>query len=253
MMRPRSLAALSAFVLLLGACSKIAGNSADSEPAAQSAPPTPMATATASASVAADPKAPPPPPVLSPTAAPLPPSAPFVDVPPEPHAQNAPAPTPTATATGKAYAVPKTISPAPRPASEPAKPKGAADLESKLDDGLQSSPAPSLGVKKVVVAANNHFTCSSTERRDNVAAIAEPRGARISIVGQGPCPGEVHDWSAQISERRVEVHGTHGTASKCKCAGTGELVLRGLDPGTYDINVNGGFDRPIATRIVVSQ
>lgn len=149
---------------------------------------------------------------------------------------------------------PKAIEPAPRPApttspphaSKPAKPK--AD-----DDGLHATPAPSLGVKKVAVLANNHYTCSSTEKRDNVAAFAEPRGARISIVGQGPCPGEVHDWSAQVTQARVDVQGTHGAASKCRCAGSGELVLRGLEPGTYDIAVNGGFDRPIATRITVLQ
>lgn len=108
-------------------------------------------------------------------------------------------------------------------------------------------------MKKVAVLANNHYTCSSTEKRDNVAAIPEPRGARISIVGQGPCPGEVHDWSAQVTQQRVDVHGTHGSASKCRCAGSGELVLRGLEPGTYDVAVNGGFDRPIATRITILQ
>jgi len=242
MMRPRAvitsgIAGLAVLGLLANACSK-----ADTT-ASQSAPPESSAAATPTAATpppAFDPNAPPPPPTASPTAtATTVPSAPVVVVPPEePNAAPSQAAKPRAIA----------------PAARPAPPKAYKPSDGKFDDdGLHSTPAPSLGVKKIGVSANNHFTCTSTEKRDNVAAISEPRGARISIIGQGPCQGEVHDWSAQVSERRVEVQGTHGTASKCRCVGSGELVLRGLEPGTYDVAVNGGFDRPIATRITVSQ
>jgi hypothetical protein len=203
----------------------------------------PAATATAAPSASAVPPVFPtaPPPAEEPS--PTPQSAPTAHqtspaAPPKPLARPA-SPAPVATPTA-------TPSPAPEPPAS--KPKVKPD-----DDGLHATPAPSLGVKKVAVLANNHYTCSSPEKRDNVAAFPEPRGARISIVGQGPCPGEVHDWTAQVTQQRVEVQGTHGAASKCRCAGSGELVLRGLDPGTYDIAVNGGFDRPIATRITVLQ
>lgn len=183
------------------------------------------------------------PPVFAPTAAP---PAPVVVIPPE-----EPSPPHATTTLSPQQAPPKAARPAtPSPTTTPHANKPKSQLD---DDGLHATPAPSLGVKKVAVLANNHYTCSSGEKRDNVSAFAEPRGARIAIVGQGPCPGEVHDWSAQVTQQRVEVHGTHGSASKCRCVGSGELVLRGLEPGTYEIAVNGGFDRPIATRITVSQ
>lgn len=216
-------------IALAAACSKADPTATQSQPAA-----------TASASSPATPPVFP----AEPTTAP---SAPVVVAPaeePAPGPQSKPA-TPHAAPPAKTLARP---SPTATPVPRANKPQPKAD-----DDGLHATPAPSLGMKKVAVLANNHYTCSSTEKRDNVAAFAEPRGARIAIVGQGPCPGEVHDWSAQVSQQRVEVHGTHGAASKCKCVGTGELVLRGLEPGTYDIAVNGGFDRPIATRITVLQ
>jgi hypothetical protein len=224
-----------ATIALIAACSK-------SEPASQSTT-EPGATPTAAPSASGVP------PAFAPTV----PPAPVVMAPEEP------SPSPQATTTSAPHqapsppAAPKSLarpSPTttPTPTTSPHANKPKAD-----DDGLHATPAPSLGVKKVAVLANNHYTCSSNEKRDNVAAFAEPRGARISIVGQGPCPGEVHDWSAQVTQARVEVQGTHGSASKCRCVGSGELVLRGLDPGTYEIAVNGGFDRPIATRITVLQ
>lgn len=226
MMRRRLAIAL---IALVAACSKMEKQSAPtaSEPAAQAtaAPAAPSASAI-----------PPSPFATAPETAP---TAPQVAIEPAP----APTTTPNVPRARPQSVTPNAPAPAPKPANKP----------KTDDDGLHSSPAPSLGVKKVAVLANNHYTCSSTEKRDNVAAIAEPRGARISIVGQGPCPGEVHDWSAQVTQQRVEVHGTHGSASKCRCVGSGELVLRGLDPGTYDIAVNGGFDRPIATRITILQ
>jgi hypothetical protein len=228
-----------AILALVAACSKAEKNAAqEAEPAAS-----------ATAAAPAQPPAPQTPPVFAPTA---PPPAPVVIVPPEESATITPqqvSPAPTAAPHSRPSSPPKAVPPSldSKPA---AKPKAPAKGD---DDGLHATPAPSLGVKKVAVLANNHYTCSSTEKRDNVAAIAEPRGARIAIVGQGPCPGEVHDWSAQVTQQRVEVHGTHGAASKCRCVGSGELVLRGLEPGTYDIAVNGGFDRPIATRITVLQ
>lgn len=219
---------------LVAACSKgeqAAGQASKSEPAA-------TATFGGAASASAVP------PVF-----PADPNAAPAVVPPA--EEPSPAPTGNTAHSRPPPPAPKAITPSPAatvgPASQPS-PKPKPD-----DDGLHATPAPSLGVKKVAVLANNHYTCSSTEKRDNVSAMPEPRGARISIVGQGPCPGEVHDWSAQVTQQRVEVHGTHGSASKCRCVGSGELVLRGLDPGTYDIAVNGGFDRPIATRITVLQ
>ena len=93
----------------------------------------------------------------------------------------------------------------------------------------------------------------SADLVDAAREIAEFTGARITITGQGPCPGEVRDWAAEVSASRIDVNATHGTQSRCRCSGTGDLVLRGLDPGTYDVHVNGGFDRPIATRVVVLQ
>jgi len=84
-------------------------------------------------------------------------------------------------------------------------------------------------------------------------ASPEPRGARITIIGQGPCPGDVYDWTANTTETRVDITASHGAANKCRCTGSGDLVLRGLDPGTYDVTVNGGYDRPIATHITVAQ
>jgi hypothetical protein len=215
MMRPRRLAGLFALALA-AACSKAEAPSPSAQPAASAA--------TSEAPTLT-------PPVAEPTAT-----------------ATATTPIPSVETSQPSAVRPSTVpppAPKPKPAYEP-----PADSR---DEGRASTPAPNLGVKKVAVLANNHFTCTSSEKRDNVAAISETRGARISIIGQGPCPGEVHDWSAMVSEGKVEVHGTHGTESKCKCAGTGELVLRGLEPGTYDINVNGGFDRPIATRVVVSQ
>lgn len=140
-------------------------------------------------------------------------------------------PTPTPLAT--------TTPPAPKPVYRPGAP--------------ESTPAPDRGEKKIAVHANNRFACTGGEKRDNVLASPEPHGARITITGQGPCPGEVHDWAADVNASRIEVHATHGAPSKCRCSGTGDLVLRGLDPGTYDVHVNGGFDRPIATRVVVPQ
>jgi hypothetical protein len=216
-------------VAVFAACSK-------SEPTSQNAS-EPAATATATALPSGSGT----PPVYAPTAAP--PPSPVVIAPSE-------EPTPSAPQNVPAQpSPPKLARPAsPAPTATPHANKPQAD-----DDGLHATPAPSLGVKKVAVLANNHYTCSSTEKRDNVAAFAEPRGARISIVGQGPCPGEVHDWSAQVTQARVDVQATHGAASKCRCVGSGELVLRGLEPGTYEIAVNGGFDRPIATRITVLQ
>ncbi len=117
----------------------------------------------------------------------------------------------------------------------------------------ESTPSPDRDAKKVAVHANNRYACSGGERRESVVAAPEPHGARIIITGQGPCPGEVHDWAAEVNASRIEVHAAHGAPSKCRCSGTGDLVLRGLDPGTYDVHVNGGFDRPIATRVVVPQ
>ena len=223
---------------ILAACSK-------SEKAAPSSTsePSPAATATAAPSASGTP------PVYSPTSAPTTaPPAPVVVAPDEAPSPSPKVPQAAPPAAPKSLARPSTPAPTATPTPEPHPNKPKAD-----SDGLGATPAPSLGVKKVAVLANNHYTCSSTEKRDNVAAFAEPRGARISIVGQGPCPGEVHDWNAQVSQQRVEVSGTHGAASKCRCVGSGELVLRGLEPGTYDIAVNGGFDRPIATRITVLQ
>ena len=244
----RSLAAGAIVVGMLAAaaCSK----SEQSAPTAQSVS-EPGATATATAAPgpaqsAATPPVYPPngqPPPPAPTVSPMTP--PQVVIEPPEEANKKPS---HRAAPSMAPKVPATHTASPEPAPKPAKPGYRPD-----DDGLHATPAPSLGVKKVAVLANNHYTCSSTEKRDNVSAFAEPRGARISIVGQGPCPGEVHDWSAQVTQQRVEVHGTHGSAAKCRCMGTGELVLRGLEPGTYDIAVNGGFDRPIATRITVLQ
>jgi hypothetical protein len=209
----------------------------NSEQASQSVP-SPAATETASPSSTAAA----PPPVFAPTTTPPAP----VEIAPAEESS----PTASAAMQPRAPSPPRLSrpsNPAPTQATEPAaKPKPD-------HDGLHATPAPNLGVKKVAVLANNHYTCSSTEKRDNVAAFPEPRGARIAIVGQGPCPGEVHDWSAQVTQQRVEVHGTHGSASKCRCVGSGELVLRGLEPGTYEIAVNGGFDRPIATRITILQ
>lgn len=240
MVRPslaRGAAVALATLALLAACSK------RSEPAAENAPEPAQGAATATPSPAASAAAPGAPPVYSPTAT-APPAAPppVVVVPPD-----------TASLDGPSRAKPPAapgIQPAPTTTPHASKPSPRPKAD---DDGLHATPAPSLGVKKVAVLANNHYTCSSTEKRDNVAAFAEPRGARISIVGQGPCPGEVHDWTAQVTQARVDVQGTHGAASKCRCVGSGELVLRGLEPGTYDIAVNGGFDRPIATRITVLQ
>lgn len=230
-------------IALFAACSK-------SEPASQSVSEPAQGAATATPSPAASAAAPGAPPVYSPTATapPAAPPAPVVVVPPDTASLDGPSHAPGKT---PPPSLPK-AQPAPAPTTTPhaskPSPRPKAD-----DEGLHATSAPSLGVKKVAVLANNHYTCSSTEKRDNVAAFAEPRGARISIVGQGPCPGEVHDWSAQVTQARVDVQGTHGSASKCRCVGSGELVLRGLEPGTYDIAVNGGFDRPIATRITVLQ
>lgn len=158
-----------------------------------------------------------------------------------------PVPTPTANATPTA-APEKALEPprnAPVPAPKPATHAGKAPIE--------STPRPDLGKKTVAVRANSHYSCAAGEKRDDVVAAPEPHGARITIVGQGPCPGEVHDWSAELDESTIEIQAAHGAASKCRCTGSGELVLRGLDPGSYEVHVNGGYDRPIATRVLVSQ
>jgi hypothetical protein len=169
------------------------------------------------ASAASDNAAPPPPaePAATATAAPT----------------TVPSPTPLATA----HAPP----PAPKPALHPSTP--------------ESTPSPDHGQKKVAVHANSRYACTGGEKREGVLASPEPHGARITITGQGPCPGEVRDWAAEVSASRIDVNATHGTQARCRCSGTGDLVLRGLDPGTYDVHVNGGFDRPIATRVVVLQ
>lgn len=158
---------------------------------------------------------------------------------PPPQAASAVPPLPAEPAAPTATAVAPTPTLAPKPVTRP--------------HARESTPSPDFGQKKVAVHANNRYACTSGEKRENVLASPEPRGARITITGQGPCPGEVHDWAAEVSASRIDVHAAHGTPSKCRCSGTGDLVLRGLDPGTYDVHVNGGFDRPIATRVVVLQ
>jgi hypothetical protein len=98
---------------------------------------------------------------------------------------------------------------------------------------------------------SGHYACSNTAKGEGLSATGEQRGARITIAGQGPCAGEITQWSADVASSRIDVHGTHGTASKCQCTGSADFVLRNLEPGTYDVQINGGFNRPIATRVTV--
>jgi len=116
----------------------------------------------------------------------------------------------------------------------------------------ESQPTSTPPKHKVTVNTSSHYACSTKDHKESVSVASELRGARITIAGQGPCPGEIKDWTAEIADSRVNVHGTHGTPAKCTCAGSGDMVLRGLDPGTYDVHVNGGYNRPIAVRVVVS-
>ncbi len=213
-MRRRLAAILALAGLLAAACSKKEAPSAASKGLEEAPAPSQPA-----ASAASDNAAPPPPaePAATATAAPT----------------TVPSPTPLATA----HAPPP--APAPKPALHPSTP--------------ESTPSPDHGQKKVAVHANSRYACTGGEKREGVLASPEPHGARITITGQGPCPGEVRDWAAEVSASRIDVNATHGTQSRCRCSGTGDLVLRGLDPGTYDVHVNGGFDRPIATRVVVLQ
>jgi hypothetical protein len=87
---------------------------------------------------------------------------------------------------------------------------------------------------------------------ERVGRVGAPRRAHHDWRARSrPCPGEIKEWKAEVGDKRVDVHGTHGAQAKCTCAGTGDMVLRGLEPGTYDVHVNGGYNRPIAVRVVV--
>ncbi len=145
--------------------------------------------------------------------------------------------------------------------AQPAKPKPTATVspstpaESRREDekpkDRESQPSATALEHRVTVTTSSHYVCTTKEPHESVSVSSETRGARITIGGQGPCPGEIKEWIAEVGDKRVDVHGTHGAQSKCRCAGTGDMVLRGLDPGTYDVHVNGGFNRPIAVRVVV--
>lgn len=117
-------------------------------------------------------------------------------------------------------------------------------------------PAPSrestVTHKGITVSTTGHWICTAKpSQQDSVSATTEPRGARIAIAGQGPCAGEIREWSAVKHEDRIDVTGTYGTKARCRCDGSGEMLLRGIDPGSYEVHVNGGFDRPIVARINV--
>lgn len=164
-----------------------------------------------------------------------PPSPPAASAAP---AEPEPVPTPTAM---------PTTAPAKKPTSPP------TDKTPRPKPNAPESTPPPGGGATVAVHANNRFACTGGEKREDVFAAPEPHGARITITGQGPCPGEVRDWKAELRASRIEVNATHGTPSKCRCTGAGDLVLRGVPPGAYEVQVNGGFDRPIAARVVVPQ
>jgi len=152
----------------------------------------------------------------------------------------------------------KAPAPPPPPQLQPAKPATkpapttttTAKVEEKADE-KPSQPAGTALKRSVTVTTASHYACTTKDLKESVSVLSETRGARITIGGQGPCPGEIKERTAEVADKRVDVHGTHGAQSKCTCAGTGDMVLRGLEPGTYDVHVNGGFNRPIAVRVVV--
>jgi hypothetical protein len=228
------------------ACSK---KEAKDEP--QSVP-TPTAQPKVAESTTTEPPPPPPPPASD---VPAQPAAPSPVVTPGPKHVTRP---PAERADGdeeKVATEDATKKPAKRTAPPP-KPKPASTATAGIDEkpkdtDRESQPAATALKPHVSVTTASHYACTTKDHKDTVSVASELRGARITIGGQGPCPGEIKEWTAEVAEKRVDVHGTHGAQAKCTCAGTGDMVLRGLEPGTYDVHVNGGFNRPIAVRVVV--
>lgn len=114
-----------------------------------------------------------------------------------------------------------------------------------------ASPAAQPATQ-VEVETSGRWSCRSSNEPTAVTAVTKDRYAVITISGQGPCPGEINGYTAVVRYGRVDVEGHHGAPSRCLCTGKGEFVIGPLEPATYDVRVEGGFNRSISVPITVT-